>query len=401
MPLLPTAQHIPTFLFFFLIKSQRKPENWISDASAAPVLWFTCGHLFPCPFPPCASMQNHPAEAWSAAYHIPAVLFWLRTRPASQTETSSSQFSQQNGRGNLIKMAKQRWLLHVCLITSRFTPDSAVHLGGIRSLDYSGLTHAATVCANNSAPSQIPSRSIKCLQVYCSNEVKWQNTKANKLGYKRLKPYQKWQRSRCGLLAVIKTATPTHGAARQTGLQCWDQCAMETRTVSGRFPATSCPAPRETRNITTAASWTNSAKCPMWHRFISRHNWSCSTTGVKFWLFSFVCIKTEWSAILPRAAQVTSGNAPLSFFFRQFSSSWFCNQPSTVSKYNIIYVWCKNQRFTVAAEVHFYSKRANCCRFLVLVFVFLIRPLHTNAKVFDPSVGKLPWQLHRNIVSYW
>lgn len=144
MPLLPTAQHMPTF-FFYLIKSQRKPENGICDASAAPVLWFTCRHLFPCPFPPRASMQNHPAETWSAAYHIPAVLFWLRTRPVSQIETSSSQFSEQNGRGNLIKMAKQRWLRHVCLITSRFTPDSAVHLGEIRSLDYSGLTYAATL----------------------------------------------------------------------------------------------------------------------------------------------------------------------------------------------------------------------------------------------------------------
>lgn len=263
---------------------------------------------FPAPFPPRASMQNHPAETWSAAYHIPAVLFWSRTRPVSQIETSSSQFSEQNCRGNLIKMAKQRWLRHVCLITSRFTPDSAVHLGEIRSLDYSGLTYAATVCANNSAPSQTPSGSIKCLQVYCSSEVKWQNTKVNKLGYKQLKLDQRWQRSRCGLLAVIKTATPTHRAARQTGLQCWDQCAMETRTVSGRFPATSCPAPRETRNITTAASWTNSAKCPMWHRFISGHNWSCSTTAVqiKFWLF---CIYKD-RIISNSAAQVTSVNTP-------------------------------------------------------------------------------------------
>lgn len=169
------------------------------------------------------------------------------------------------------------------------------------------------LCANNSAPSQIPSGSIKCLQVYCSNEVKWQNTKVNKLGYKQLKLDQRWQRSRCGLLAVIKTAAPTHRAARQTGLQCWDQCAMETRTVSGRFPATSCPAPPETRNITTAASCTNSAKCPMWHRFISRHNWSCSTTAVqiKFWLF---CIYKD-RIISNSAARVTSVNTPLECFW--------------------------------------------------------------------------------------
>lgn len=309
---------MPTFFFlFFLNKITAKARKLDLRCICSSCAVIHCGHLFPCPFPPRASMQNHPTEAWSAAYHIPAVLFWLRTRPASQIETSSSQFSEQN----LIKMAKQRWLRHVCRITSRFTPDSAVHLGGIGSLDYSGLTHATTVCANNSAPSQIPSRSIKCLQVYCSNEVKWQNTKANKLGYKQLKPDQRWQRSRCGLLAEIKRATPTHGAARQTGLQCWDQCAMETRTVSGRFPATSCPAPQETRNITTAASWTNSAKCPMWHRFISRHKWSCSTTGVqiKFWLFSsFFFAYTKTTRIIsnnqPKAAQVASGNAPLSFF---------------------------------------------------------------------------------------
>lgn len=214
---------------------------------------------FPAPFPPCASMQNHPAETWSAAYHIPAVLFWLRTRPASQAEMSSSQFSEQNGRGNLIKMAKQRWLRHVCLITSRFTPDSAVHLGEIRSLDYSGLTHAATVCANNSAPSQIPSRSIKCLQVYCSNEVKWQNTKVNKLGYKRLKPDQRDKGLSVGCWPWLKRRLQL---IEQPDKQA---CSAETSVPwkQGRFPATSCSAPRETRNITTAASWSDSPNCPM------------------------------------------------------------------------------------------------------------------------------------------
>lgn len=166
MPLLPTAQHIPTFFFLNKITAKaRKPDLRCICSSCA-----ACRHLFPCPFPPCASMQNHPAETWSAAYHIPAVLFWLRTRPASQTETSSSQFSEQNGRGNLVKMAQQRWLRHVCLIMSRFTPDSAVHLGEV-----SRLTQFAQI--------QIPSRSIKCLQVYCSNEVKWQNTKVTVINW--------------------------------------------------------------------------------------------------------------------------------------------------------------------------------------------------------------------------
>lgn len=180
------ASNSTTYTDFFLLdkitaKARKLDLRRICSSCAA------CRHLFPCPFPPRASMQNHPAETWAAAYHIPAVLFWLRTRAASQIETSPSQFSEQNGRGNLIKMAKPRRLRHVCLIMSRFTPDSAVHLGEIRSLDYSGLTYAATVCTTTPAPSQIPSRSIKCLQVYCSNEVKWQNTKVNKLGHKRLK----------------------------------------------------------------------------------------------------------------------------------------------------------------------------------------------------------------------
>lgn len=82
-------QHNIYGLFFFLIKSQRKPENRICDASAPPLLWFT---FVPLPFRPCASMQNCPAETWSTAYHIPAVLFWSRTRPTSQIEMSPSQF---------------------------------------------------------------------------------------------------------------------------------------------------------------------------------------------------------------------------------------------------------------------------------------------------------------------